>query len=108
VERDPEDFNIDQVTISLSCQPEVVCENNTCDEVNEIMSSEGNHQSEIEHHCNKAKDCEFFPSMSLVFTEANYTTPDMPRKEEVICSSIRHRNRINTGEVPKVALGVSH
>jgi hypothetical protein len=92
MERDPEDFDVNYVRISLRKQPEVVSKHNARDQVYDVMTPQADHESELEDHGYNAEEGKLVPLMGLEFTETDHATTNVTREKEIISLAIRNSN----------------
>lgn len=85
-----EQFDVDQVRISLRDQPDIVSEDYPCDEVNRVVASQRDHQHALEAARDQTKPSKLKPAVSLVLAVADDAAADVPREEEVVSASVRN------------------
>ena len=100
MERDVENFHINDVAVSFRDEPEVMRKDYSCYDVDGVMAAKTNHKGDLHKHSHNAEISELDPAIGLILTEAYHTAPDMSGIEEVICLSVGYCKRKQPREVP--------
>lgn len=99
-------MHIDHVRVAFTEHPGVMCENYSRNQVNEVVTAQGNHQSDLANACDQRETRKPIPADGAELKEVDDAAAHMTREKEVVSLAIGHCDRVKTWELPKIAFRI--
>lgn len=89
LERNSEHSHVQHIGVPLSQNPEVMSKDYAREQVNDVVSSQENHECKLTDQAEHAEAGHPFPTIPREFTEVDHAASNVTRKKEIICFPIR-------------------